>query len=317
MSKTMSQCVVEFSESAEFDRLADNTKRRARIVLRYLTDRAGLKTYSVRLGREHVDGVLYDARKRGLEESSLNAYRTDLRRFGKWMHARGYVPTDPAAHLENVKTSTPPSKRKPISRDQAKLLMKITADSHPLDEMTAILLLMTGLRDSEVRILKWGDANFENGTFYAYRPKLKDWHWVFWTPQLQSAMLTWKTYYEAKHGPIEPNPHWYIVPARKHHGRADGHHRMNPDWPMDPTKLQWNIGSRVKEWLAAVGEKDLKGRASHTIRRTAGNILLDSGAEPRDVQLFYGHASLAMTELYLDKVQGREKLKRKMQGFHI
>ena len=269
-----------------------------------------------RLDRRHFDATLNQVRGR-VEISSLNAYKVDLRRFGKWLAANGYTKSDHAAHLKNVKTKTAASKRKPISAEQASMLLKLAEQQHPEDGMTALIMLMTGMRESEVAGLRWRDTDFTHQKFEAHRPKRRDWHHAFWPPQLIEAMENWKALFESKHGAIDPN--WFVVPARAHkaHYHGTGSSRMNPEWPMVPNRRQTHIGDRVKDLLRGVGETDLKGRASHTLRRTAGNLLRESGADMREVQCFYGHSTMAQSEEYLDVNPEREKLAARLRGFRI
>lgn len=315
---TVSLAVREFMASDEVRRRAPNTRKKQAFVLRLLlSERCELKPTDpiARLSRSHVDAALNVARDRNSAESSLNTYRSDLRRFGKWLLNCGYVKRDPAAHLENVRTSTPRAKRRPISRPQASQLIAAAERVHPRDGMTAMLMLTTGLRESEVIRLTWADLDIATSSGTAYRPKGRDEHPLHLSPQLCAALEKWQALYEERHGPIAAT--WYVVPALRH--RSDGRtpRHMHADWQMSPTSPQHSVGTRVKAWLAAVGETDLKGRASHTMRRTAANILYERTGDIRTVQTFLGHKSVAMTELYLDIDAAQVKLRKSMESFEI
>jgi integrase len=306
---SMSQSVTLFQKAEEFNRLSVSAKKRQMINLRRLLTEITPQESTARLTRAHIDGVLNQARQRGVEESTLNVYRTDLRRFTKWLLVCQMTKTDHSAHLVNMKTKTPPSKRKPVSRDQAGQMIDLATAMHPRDGMTILILLETGLREVEVVGLTWGQIDLQLEESTVYRSKIRDYHPVFYTPQLTQGLIEWKRYYERLHGPIQPN--WYVVPARAaiHEGSGRQRQKMNPDWPMVPTRPQWNIAKRVKSLLRDVGETDLRGRASHTLRRTAGNLLHQDGADIRVLQDFYGHGSAMQTEQYLD-IDVRRKTRR-------
>lgn len=297
---SMSQSVALFETSEEFNTLGASAIKRQRINLRRLLTEIRPQEPVTRLTRAHVDAALNQARQRGVVESTLNVYRTDFRRFTKWLFVSNLTKTDHGAHLVNKKTKTPPSKRKPISEDQAAHMLELATAMHPRDGVTILIMLHTGLRESEVVGLTWEQIDLNLEQSQVYRPKIDDYHPVFYTQELTEGLTLWRGYYERMHGPIQPE--WYVVPARAsiHEGRGRQRQKMNPDWPMVPTRPQSNIAKRVKQLLRDVGETDLRGRASHTLRRTAGNILHQRGADLRVVQDFYGHASAAQTEQYLD-----------------
>lgn len=313
MNISILRAVEEFMISDEMASLADSTRSRSRMVLRELSTVVGQSTSIAALGRRDVDATVMHWRGE-VTDASLNAYRTDLRRFGKWLAANRYVKADPAAHLHNTKTKTQASKRKPIDGGQAALLVKVAEARHPRDGMTALIMLSTGLRDSEVCGLQWRYVDYEAATFTAWRPKLRDWHTAPWSSQLAEAMAEWRRLTIERHGPIQPG--WHVVPALAHR-HISGMFRMDPEWPMVPTNKQTQLRSRVKRWLIAVGETDLHGRASHTLRRTAANLLIESGGDIRDAQTMLGHASVSMTENYLDVNIARAKLAERVKGFRL
>jgi integrase/recombinase XerC len=304
--------------SDEVLRLAKSSVKKQRVAVKLLlADGTGLtaKDPVARLNRSHIDAALNQARARGVQESTMNTYRTDLRRLGGWLLSCSLVKTDPARHLRNVHSSTPKSKRRPVNADQAHSLVDIADAIHPRDGMTCLLMLTTGLRDSEVMGLRWADLDLTTRSGAAYRPKRRDYHTLHLPKQLCVALEKWQAFIEERHGPIEPT--WYVVPALSQGSLPGTPTHMNRDWPMVPTRKQGTASARAKTWLAGVGEKDLKGRASHTLRRTAANILYQRCGDIRTVQTFLGHASVAMTEMYLDIDAAQDQLRTRMMDFEI
>lgn len=313
--KTMSLCVTEFLNSSGVQDLAPSTRKRQRIVLSRLIKQFPLNQPIARLESWHIDAALNECRKT-VSVASLNAYKSDLRRFCKFLHTRGLVKSDKAAHLTNAKAKTVASKRKPLAASQINEVLAAAEARHPRDGMTALLMLCTGMRESEVIGLRWQDVDLDAGYVKAFRPKIDDWHTALFNDELEEAFPKWKAFYEERHGALDPE--WFVVPALAHRSESPGHWLMHPDWPMVPTKRQNSVGVRVKSWMEQAGEEDLRGRASHTLRRTAGNLLIDvAGADIREVQTFYGHSSVAMTELYLDKDAAQDKLRRRLKGFRV
>lgn len=311
--KSMSQTVAEFQRSETFRRLARSTQKRQMISInRLLNELPGSRPVS-QLSRIHIDGVLSQARDNGVLESSLNVYRTDIRRFCKWLVVYGYVKIDHSTHLENVRARTAPSIRKPISADQAREMIRLAEERHPRDGVTILLFLVTALRENEIVNLRWRHLYMEKPR--VNRNKTRDHHPVFVNGQLKDRLVDWQQYVVDRHGEIDLD--WYVVPALAHRHDKTGHHRMNPDWPLMPTRPQTNISKRVKMWLAAVGETDLHWRASHTLRRTAGNLFKASGASMRETQVLFGHATEQQTADYLDIDPEQTQVQVRMRDFRI
>ena len=311
---SMSQAVTEFQKSESFGKLAPSTRKRQMINLnRLLTELPGNKPVA-QLRRVHIDGVIAQARRNGVTGSSLNAYRTDLRRFCKWLIIYGhYKAADPSTHLENERVSTPGYKRKPISGAQARLMIELADQRHPCDGMTVLLLLVTALRGNEVCNMRW--RNLDSAKPEVFRDKIKDYHPIYTNQQLDERLAQWRAYIEERHGKI--NPDWYVVPARATRSDKPGYLRMNRDWPLVPTRRQSNTAKWIKPLLAGVGETDLRGRATHTLRRTAGNLFKDAGADMRQVKNLFGHASEKQSEQYLDQDAAKDEVRQAMQMFRI
>lgn len=320
--KSVSQCVAEFMRAPEVTRLAAATQKRQVIVLNLLIkgddgNKPILRPAEPisRLDRGHIDDALYKVNGR-LVGSSLNAYQADLRRFGKWLLDRGYTKKDHTAHLRNVKVTTVLAKRKPVANNSAEALISAANAVHPRDGMTAILMIFTGLRESEAVELRWGNVDLEKAVFVVRRAKTRDDHVSFIAPPLLAALKAWKEWVEARNGEIQDD--WFVIPARANRYDSTGHHRMNPEWPIVPTRKQTNVNKRVKEWLAAIGEKDLRGRASHTLRRTAANLVRSQpGADIRTAQTLLGHKTASMTENYLDVDKAKEDLMNVVRNWNF
>lgn len=312
--ETMQRAVQAFMAADEVASKSVSTRKRHAVVLRYLVAEVGATTPISRLTRTDVDLTLAKCRIR-VVESTLNAYRISLRAFGRFILDMGWVKRDPAAHLKTTKTSTDPAKRKGITAEQARNLIEVATARHPRDGSMVATMLLGGLRESEVRGLTWSGVKFQENLLEFYRPKQRSWHRVPMALSLSVRLHVWAEVYQSLHGPLRGD--WYVFPALSHRSEKPGFFRMHPDWPMVATRMQTDIGQRIKMFLREVGETDLRGRASHVTRRTSARLLLASGADVRDVQVLLGHASLDVTERYLSQDAAREKLAGRMEHFEI
>lgn len=300
MPETVRSSIHRFTRSEEFRRGSDSLRKRHKIILAVLEDKAGPSTPVARLDRFHVDDTLNDRRDRGCSESSLNNYRSSLRTFGNWLVDVGLMKASPAVHLKNKRVATDPAKRKPVVDTQVREMIDLARERHPRDAISILLLIFTGLRNVEICHLRWRDIDWEAGTIKAFRSKLNDYHISYMPPMLVEELKRWHAWVEAHHGPVQSN--WYVVPALAQRGTQPGRipWAMSPDWPLAVDRPQTNLLTRVKQLLKAVGETDVRGRGVHTMRRTAANLILQKTGDIRVAQRMLGHASVTQTEAYLD-----------------
>jgi integrase len=259
-----------------------------------LTDVAGDKPIGS-LAAQDIDKVVAGRRLADNGQSSINTYCGLLKGFGKWAVSVGYTKTDVTGHLRSVKSKVNPSKRRPVPNHNAGKIVTAALAEHPRDGMTALLALSTGLRDSELTNLRWKDCDWTNKHFTAFRPKIQDWLRVYWTPELEAALVKWRVYVEREQGSLDLS--WFIVPRLRLNKYVPRNQRL-----LDPGKRQTDLRVRVKSWLAEADPgSDLAGRASHTLRRTSANLVMaTAGGNVRAAQRHLGHAPQAMTEKYLD-----------------
>lgn len=293
MQVLLGAAIEEFYRSDECARAATGTMRHRVRALRVLVEVCSRKMPVARLSRAHIDEVLSIARD-GCSESSLNMYRSALRVFCKWAVDSDYLKRDVSSHMKFVTGVTEPGKRKPVSADQITQMFKLADERHPRDGISVRVLAFTALRESEVCALRWRDCDFDRRRFSAPRRKVNDRLIVPWDPQLAEAMAEWRAYVLELHGAVQPD--WYVLPALK----VGGAHKMNREWPMDPTRSVGRLYPIVKRLLRRIGEPDLDGRGVHVLRRSAATMLLAKTGDIRTVQRLLGHSKVTTTEVYLD-----------------
>ena len=92
---------------------------------------------------------------------------------------------------------------------------------------------------------------------------------------------------------------------------------MATDWPLAPTRRMGSPTKVIKPLLAKVGETDLRGRGSHTLRRTAANLILDATGDIEAARQLLGHASVNQTEQYLDQDARRKRYENVIREWSI
>jgi len=315
--QTVNTAIIEFEQSDEFLRLAAGTRKRHRNFLVRLKDMAGSAKPIAQLRRTDLDAVLAERRDGGAGERTLNGYKSTLRLFCGWLAAVGYTKTNIASHLKDGKGVTPKSKRKPLTVQQLKKMIELAEAQHPRDAMTLLLFSYTACRQSEVINLRWRDVDMEGRALNIYRPKMTDYHTVAMSPPLFEALEKWRKWVEEHHGEVKGT--WFVVPARAHRGFVEGlPYKMSAEWPLVPEKRQTRTLQTVKRLMVAVGVEDMVGKGTHTLRRTAANLIVEkAGGDVRAAQFLLGHSSLTMTEKYLDVDAAAAKYGAMMREWEI
>jgi len=154
------------------------------------------------------------------------------------------------------------------------------------DRAILLTLVLTGRRRAEVIGLRAGDLSLEGeAAFYAYRGK------------------------GGKRGRRElPRPAYAAIRATL----ADAGKELAT---MAPDESLWQAGarpegvtsstfySRFRRYLAAAG---LVPTGIHVLRHTAAKLRRDGGQSIEDVSAFLDHSSLAVTTVYLRRLEGQE-----------
>ncbi len=311
----MSETVQLYMATDEMSSLAPMTRKRKRLILNALVRITGPKLRASSLSRIHAEQTVAYWRDRKVAESTINSYKIALRIFGAWMLEMRFNRTNPFSHLKMVKTTPDYAKRKPLTKEQAHKVIRAAEMFHPRDKALVLIALYTALRENEIVNLRWDDVDLDAGIIRAKRSKVHDVHVVPVAESLRGHLLAWRNTYEARCGAISGQE--YVVPAIHPHNPIPGVPRPSSEMRMFPNRPQTNMRERIKKYFVMAGVKDLNGKGMHTLRRSAANMLLDSGADVRDVMHLLGHQSETMTARYLDRDSGREKLAERMKDFEI
>jgi len=209
--------------------------------------------------------------------------------FYRFLIRMGLVASNPCDQLERPRVSPSPP-RGLTAEDIRRLLAAIPNTPVGLRDRAIILTLtLTGRRRSEVLGLKRGDISCENGTaYYTYRGK------------------------GGKRAKRElPRPAYEAIErALEAWGRSLA--------GMDPAESLWPSGSHaanghgltsgtfygnLRRYLRNAG---LPPAGVHILRHSAAKLRRDAGESVEEVSQFLDHSSLAVTTVYLRRLEGQE-----------
>ncbi len=206
--------------------------------------------------------------------------------YYRFLIRMGQLTFNPCDPVERPRSNPAPARG--YSADEVRRLLAVVPDTVPGRRDRAILLtlVLTGRRRAEVIGLRAGDITIEDGTaFYAYRGK------------------------GGKRGRRElPRPAYEAVCATL----ADAGLDLGT---MDPSASLWQAGAsvrgissgtfygRFRRYLVAAG---LPPSGLHVLRHTAAKLRRDAGESIEAVSAFLDHSSLAVTTVYLRRMEGVE-----------
>jgi len=209
--------------------------------------------------------------RRGLSPKSLQRRLSACRSLYRWLLKQGRLPASPA---EGVRAPKPPRKLPQVlDVDEAVQLVQLPTDA-PLglrDRALLELFYSSGLRLSEVCMLRWGDLDFEAGLITVLGKGSKQ-RIVPVGSHARRALLDWR---EASAGAGTG----FVFPGR---GGARISARA--------------IQLRIKQ--LALRQGMFKRIHPHLLRHSFASHVLESSGDLRGVQELLGHADIATTQIY-------------------
>ncbi len=209
-----------------------------------------------------------------------------LSSFYRFQIRMGLVVSNPCDAVERPRSIQSPARG--YSADEVRRLLAVVPDTVAGRRDRAILLtlILTGRRRAEVIGLRAGDLSLEGETtFYAYRGK------------------------GGKRGRRElPQPAYEAICA----SLADAGKDLAA---MAPEESLWQAGARpqgvtsgtfyarFRRYLGAAG---LAPTGIHVLRHTAAKLRRDAGETIEQVSAFLDHSSLAVTSVYLRRLEGQQ-----------
>lgn len=202
-----------------------------------------------------------------------------LSSYFRFLIRMGLVTANPCDALQRPRTSPPPARG--LSADDVHRLLSVVPDTVRGRRDRAILLtfILTGRRRTEVLSLTAGDITAgDDIAMYAYRGK------------------------GGKRGRRElPRPAYDAIVRTLGDAGKDLA-------TMPPDESLWQISSgtfysRFRRYLAAAG---LTPTGLHVLRHSAAKLRRDAGETVEAVSAFLDHSSLAVTSVYLRRLEGVE-----------
>jgi len=219
---------------------------------------------------------------------TIGARMACLSSFFRFLIRMDIVQRNPCDRLERPRTSTPPARG--LSADEVRRLLAVIPDTPPglRDRAIILTLVLTGRRRAEVFRLTAGDLSFDADTcFYKYRGKGgKTGRRELPRPALEALRAALAAYgRELEH--LSPHESLWPSPAA-----------TNGEGLRSAT-----FYGRFRRYLAKAG---LPPAGLHILRHTAAKLRRDAGESIEDVSRFLDHSSLAVTSIYLRRLEGQE-----------
>lgn len=198
--------------------------------------------------------------------------------FSRWLLESGHIMQDPASVLDPPKCPRRLPRPTLTASEAQRIITRPDTNTQYGIRERAILetLFGTGLRRSELVLLRLCDFDFENETLRIYAPKTKSDRIV---PTGKRAAHWIKRYVEEVRPGLLRGDSEILFPAS--HGQI-----------MHESRVSQIVLNNMR--LAGISKPD----AGHIFRRTCATLLLENGADIRTVQSILGHVKLTTTQLY-------------------
>jgi site-specific recombinase XerD len=216
---------------------------------------------------------------------TIGARLACLSSFYRFLIRMEIVTSNPCDPVQRPKTSLSPPRG--LSAEEIRQLLSVIPDTPTglRDRAIVVTLTLTGRRRSEVLDLKAGDISQAGGLFYTYRGK------------------------GGKQGKRElPRPAYEAIrTALAAFGKDLAN--MSPDeslWPSstgDGGVTSGTFYCNLRRYLKRAG---LPPAGVHILRHSAAKLRRDVGETVEDVSRFLDHSSLAVTTVYLRRLEGQE-----------
>jgi site-specific recombinase XerD len=217
---------------------------------------------------------------------TIGARLACLSSFYRFLIRMEIVASNPCDQIQRPKTSLSPPRG--LSAEEIQRLLSAIPDTPTglRDRAIIVTLTLTGRRRSEVLNLKAGDISQAGGLFYTYRGK------------------------GGKQGKRElPRPAFEAIRAALAAFCKDLA-TMSPDdslWPSGTNNgrgiTSGTFYCNLRRYLKRAG---LPPAGVHILRHSAAKLRRDVGETVEDVSRFLDHSSLAVTTVYLRRLEGQE-----------
>jgi len=172
--------------------------------------------------------------------------------------------------------------------------------------------LVTGRRNSEIRLLRYGDFEFQSLPSPIYGRRVGDegvyyrWSGKGRARRDQCPLPVWQSIqqYLSRSGKLESiQPEDYIfTPLTDRAARLPNVDQSS--WTRNQPLSSREVGRLLKKYAKRAGLNPTKIRV-HTLRHTAAMLRKQAGDDLDQISAFLGHSSLATTQVYLHRLEGQ------------
>lgn len=211
---------------------------------------------------------------RNLSDSTMAYHLGIVRSFCRWLVVTRKISRDPTLTIEGPKR--PRRRPRAMTYEAIRTLLAATDDARL--RVAVSLMLMEGLRLSEVTGVQVGDIDFDRRLLHVYGKGNKH-----RTVPLTSTTAAAMRVYMAECPPAVVGP---LIRSQQ-----------DPQRPISPNRL----GRLVTDLMRDTGVKERAGdgRSPHALRHTAATDVLAAGASVTQVRDLLGHENVATTQVYL------------------
>lgn len=285
-----------------------------------VNERALLRKFTAEVGNPRVHDLTssmvehwFAGEATRMKASSYNKVRNRIQTLVSFLQRRGWLTEDVLGEVRPRKVQK--VERRRLSTDQLRRLIECAANER--DRALIAVSANTGLRAGDLRRLKVGDVDLDQGVLRVTIHKTSDCDEFPLTADLEAEVRVWLTRYAEQLvvDGLSLEPHHVLFPVM---GWV-GYRRRGPL----PTRAIRRPHEHIQLALSRMGIKDLRGEGAHTIRRCIGRLVFEqAAAEGRDGALRVAaavlqHKSVQTTEEYLGINGDRLKRDQLMRGRSI
>ena len=277
----------------------------------------------------------YLAEEKGISVESIKCVNSALVPIFKTALRDGIIRCNPMEGvLDELRKSNgyQPVKRKAVSEEQLALLLDFMQKENSKILNVFIVLMLTGMRVSELCGLMWEDVDFENDVInvkhnLAYTRENGKYQKVMQTPKTNSGRRSIPMLSKVKEVLLEERRKCRIITLGEYKGFVFGNRRNTPYTSTDIEVAFTNVVKRYNKAETAQAEKEnrqpilAKHFSPHQLRHSFCNMLCANDLNIKIIQDIMGHASVQTTmDIYCEVSESKKRaelsrIEEKLQKF--
>lgn len=244
-----------------------------------------------------------------LAPSTRKRFLAGLHSFYRYLLTVELVGTDPTDGIKRPKVTIKPGLR--LTADEVRRLLAV--DGSPRDRIQVYLLVFTGARANELRMLRWRDVNMNEGTLMLLG-KGNKYREIFIHPRLKPELRRWQLrqdalaerFLEYRRIREKPDTDFVLVTNRFKH---------LPEAAIN--KMLKRRAVRAGLYVLEPGHREHRSEVTpHSLRRTFATILLNDGEHIDAVADVLGHESVDTTRKHY-AIASRARRKATIDAFNV